>query len=57
MKKDLLEILCCPVCKGDLTLEVEKETKDDIITGMFTCTKCNCQYPIKEGIPDLLPRE
>jgi uncharacterized protein len=56
MKKDLIEILCCPTCKGDLELTVEKEEKGEIITGRFTCSKCKVMYPIDDGIPDLLPR-
>lgn len=56
MKKELIKILCCPTCKGDLTLEIQKEEQDEIITGTFTCSSCQCTYPIIDGIPDLLPR-
>ena len=56
MKRDLVDILCCPTCKGDLDLEVKKEQKGEIITGSFTCKKCNCKYSIEEGIPNLLPK-
>jgi len=56
MKHDLVEILCCPTCKGELELHKEKEEKGEIITGFFTCKKCKVEYPITEGIPDLLPR-
>ena len=56
MKKEIVKILCCPTCKGSLTLEVKKEQDGDIITGSFTCAHCNVTYPINEGIPDLLPR-
>lgn len=57
MKKELIKILCCPTCKGELTLEVEKEEGGEIITGIFTCPKCKCSYPICDGIPNLLPQE
>jgi uncharacterized protein len=57
MKKTLMDILCCPVCKGTLTLQIEKEEKEEIITGSLSCQKCKVTYPISEGIPDLLPRE
>lgn len=57
MKKDLIKILCCPVCKGELSLTVAKEEKGDIIEGTFTCENCKVQYPIVDGIPDLLVRE
>src|SRR2546426_11702678 len=54
MKRDLMEILCCPVCKGDLELRVDVE-KDEILEGSLFCKHCNHRYEIKDGIPDLLP--
>ena len=56
MKKDLLKIHCCPTCKGELKLKIEEEEKGEIIKGNFTCKKCNCSYPIEDGIPNLLPK-
>jgi uncharacterized protein YbaR (Trm112 family) len=56
MKKDLLDIVCCPTCKGELELKIDEEEKAEIITGSFFCKKCNVTYPIEDGIPDLLPR-
>ncbi len=54
MKRDLMEILCCPVCKGDLDLKVDLE-KDEVLEGSLFCKACNHRYEIKDGIPDLLP--
>jgi len=45
--KELFNILACPVCKTDLVYNKDK-------TGLV-CTKCKAKYPIKEGIPVLLP--
>jgi uncharacterized protein YbaR (Trm112 family) len=28
-----MDILCCPVCKGDLALEVETEDEKEILEG------------------------
>lgn len=56
MKRSLHDILCCPVCKGDLVLGVDKENESGIIEGTLTCARCNVVYPISDGIPDLLPR-
>jgi uncharacterized protein YbaR (Trm112 family) len=56
MKKEIIDLLCCPTCKGDLNLKIEKEVNNDIIEGIFTCKKCKSKYPIKEGIPNLLPK-
>jgi len=41
---ELLKILACPACKGDVKLKNEK----------IVCTKCNKKYPIKDGIPIML---
>jgi Uncharacterized conserved protein len=57
MKRSLLPILCCPVCKGDLELRVARENEEEIVEGTLECRACNVSYPIEEGIPDLLPRE
>ena len=55
MKRDLLDILCCPLCKGDLDLEVTEENEKEIIKGTFYCKKCREYYPIDDGIPNMLP--
>ncbi|MBW1972657.1 MAG: Trm112 family protein [Deltaproteobacteria bacterium] len=44
--KELLEILACPKCKGDLVL-TEKEDG-------FICYKCKLVYPIIDDIPVML---
>jgi uncharacterized protein YbaR (Trm112 family) len=56
MKKDLLDIICCPTCKGKLKLDIEKQEKDEIIKGLFNCSKCKKTYTIDNGIPNLLPK-
>ncbi len=55
MRRSLLDILACPVCKGDLTLEVEEEDEEEIIKGKLICKNCNVEYPIEDGIPNMLP--
>ncbi len=57
VKKELMDILACPVCKGDLELNIEKEDEKEVITGSLHCAKCNQRYPIVEAIPNLLPPE
>ena len=57
MKKDLMNILACPLCKGDLELSVEEENKQEIVTGSLYCAKCAERYPIVDTIPNLLPPE
>ncbi|HUW67743.1 MAG TPA: methytransferase partner Trm112 [Candidatus Nanoarchaeia archaeon] len=55
MKHELMEILCCPMCKGDLVLTVDEEEDKEIIKGSLFCSKCNEHYPIEDGIPNMLP--
>jgi len=55
MKHELMEILCCPMCKGDLVLTVDEEDDKEIIKGSLFCGKCNEHYPIEDGIPNMLP--
>ena len=57
MKKELMQILACPVCKGDLELKVDKEEGEEIVTGSLYCSTCNYSYPIVDTIPNLLPPE
>jgi uncharacterized protein YbaR (Trm112 family) len=44
--KELLEILACPACKGEVFLD---ETKEKIV-----CKACGRKYPIRDGIPVML---
>ncbi len=46
IKKELLDILCCPKCKGDIRLN---EAGDGLI-----CDACKLMYPIKDDIPIML---
>ena len=55
MKKSLMDILACPVCKGELELKIEAEDEDEVITGSLFCGKCDETYPIEDAIPNLLP--
>jgi uncharacterized protein YbaR (Trm112 family) len=55
MKKELMDILACPICKGDLELTVREEKDNEIVSGSLLCRKCNHTYPIEDTIPNLLP--
>ncbi len=47
--KAILDILACPVCKNDLVMDHDE-------TGLV-CYVCALEYPIKDGIPVLIPEE
>jgi uncharacterized protein len=46
---ELLKILCCPKCKGDIVLN---DKGDGLI-----CSACMLLYPIKDDIPVMLIEE
>ncbi len=49
INRELLEILACPQCKGDLELT---GNEDGLI-----CRSCELVYPIEEDIPIMLVEE
>lgn len=49
ISNDLLEILVCPVCKGDLEYDRNEQK--------LICNNCRLKYPIKDGIPVMLEEE
>ena len=46
ISNELLEILACPKCKGDIRLSEDK-------AGLI-CDACRIMYPIKDEIPVML---
>ena len=46
ISKELLEILACPKCKGDIRLN---EAENGLV-----CNKCRLLYEIKDDIPIML---
>ena len=49
LKPELLEILCCPKCKGDLDYKADQQT--------LTCKSCGHVYQVKDDIPIMLVDE
>ena len=44
--QELLDILACPKCKGDVRLTEEKDG--------LVCEACRLKYPIRDDIPVML---
>lgn len=57
MKREMMDILVCPVCKGDLQLTVDEEDENEVVAGSLYCAGCDHRYPIEGTIPNLLPPE
>ena len=45
--RELLSILACPACRGDVAEKNEK----------VVCVSCGRQYPVRDGIPIMLVDE
>ncbi len=46
ISKELLDILACPKCKGDIQLTAKQDG--------LVCNACKLMYPIKDDIPVML---
>jgi len=46
LSQDLLNVLACPQCKGELRLNADQSGLE--------CTPCKLRYPIKDDIPIML---
>jgi|ETNmetMinimDraft_5_1059913.scaffolds.fasta_scaffold13117_6 hypothetical protein len=49
MDKELIEVLCCPDDKGDLTFDKNKN--------ILICKKCIRNFKIDSGIPIMFPKD
>ena len=47
--KELLDILVCPKCKGGLIFPDNESS--------LLCSVCALKYPVRDGIPVMLPDE
>ncbi len=53
MRQDMMELLCCPLCKKKLNLQIKSQSGEEIHTGNLSCIGCNRTYEIRDGIPFL----
>ena len=54
MKRHLLEDLVCPLSSDPLRLDAIADA-DEVETGDLACTGCGRRWPIRDGIPRLVP--
>lgn len=57
MGPDLLELLCCPSCKGDLVLRDSVERDGRVESGRLDCAGCGRSAPIRRFIPRFAPED
>lgn len=49
IKKELLEILACPACRGKVIYDDDRDT--------INCLECRRVYPVRDEIPVMLVEE
>ncbi|MGE0492793.1 MAG: methyltransferase domain-containing protein [Vulcanimicrobiota bacterium] len=51
MRREMLEILVCPACRGELECSFDG---DHLESGQLDCSRCGRSYPVVEGVPQML---
>ncbi len=57
MNQNAVEYLCCPACKGELELKPEEREESIVVSGRLGCGKCDREYEIAYGLPNLVHPE
>ncbi len=57
MNPALVEMLCCPTCRHDLTLEASEEVAGDVVSGELVCRSCASRYPVRRSVPRFVPAD
>lgn len=57
MKPRLLDLLACPLCEGRLSLTETQRDGEEVVSGELRCGGCGRTYPVRDGVPRLLPPE
>jgi SAM-dependent methyltransferase len=57
MKLAALDVIVCPDCKAELTLDSRTKDGAEIIEGALTCVQCAKVYPITKGVPRFVPQD
>lgn len=57
MRREALSFFVCPRCQRDLSLRSEDPPDSDghILDGELACAACRLRFPIRDGVPVLLP--
>lgn len=51
MNQNLLDLLRCPACGGQLTTDHDWAAVPEVVEGTLTCSVCSVHYPITNAIP------
>jgi SAM-dependent methyltransferase/uncharacterized protein YbaR (Trm112 family) len=57
LKRSLIDWLCCPQCRGVLSLAEGQDGHGEVETGLLHCSGCQTRYPIVHCIPRFVPSD
>jgi SAM-dependent methyltransferase len=55
LKSSLLQYLACPGCGAELECRADLVEGPEVLEGSLTCRGCHTSFPIRAGVPRLLP--
>jgi SAM-dependent methyltransferase len=53
MRREALDLLCCPACGGRLAVRAADSNDREIVAGSLVCEACGRQYPVERRMPYL----
>ena len=54
MRREILDILCCPNCKHDLKIFEREAAEGEVIDGTLQCNNCQKLFEIIRGVPRMI---
>jgi 2-polyprenyl-3-methyl-5-hydroxy-6-metoxy-1,4-benzoquinol methylase len=57
MKASLISLLCCPRCRGPLSVSESEDNDGEIESGRLECFGCRSNYAIVRSIPRFVPSD
>lgn len=54
MKQETLDFICCPICKGNLSLSTQKKLGEEVQSGRMLCDSCSGEYRVTSDRPVLM---
>jgi uncharacterized protein YbaR (Trm112 family) len=57
VKPNLLPLMCCPQCRGDLQLTGINGSNEPLLNGRLACQRCHATFSIESGLPVMLTKE
>lgn len=54
MKRETLQLICCPNCRHELTLCEKQILGSEVVDGLLECKSCGKYFAITDGVPRMI---